>query len=269
MRMIKSATATFVISVIFSASAFAQFGGLTYDPTQSAHAVQQILQANDLYTTTLKTSQNVIGAYNLAQRMATAPQTLYRSYTDMGRDQWAQFQQPANTYGNTAPWVSSASTGSGASGSTLGVSIPRTGQLAGYGSLSAGSQRAVAAQGATVELGDTVNTTNLQAIGTIRANSSQREADIARLEATSHSADPAQQTEMATLQRINQALLLMLRSQQDQSQLTTGQTLNQMVQQKQQQDELKLLFQGAQGYESNYNSKVSTSPASVTKAFHY
>ena len=78
-----------------------------------------------------------------------------------------------------------------------------------------------------------------------------------------------QQTELATLQRINLALLLMLRSQQDQSQLATGQTLNQLVQQKQQQDELKLLFQSAQGYQANYNSKVSTPSSSVTNAFHY
>ncbi len=250
-------------------SAQAQFGSVTYDPTQSAHAAQQLLQGDKLYTTTQKTTQNIIATYNLAQRMATAPQSLYQSYTNIGREQWTQFSQPANTYGNTLPWVSSASTGAGAPASVLGASVPRTSQLTGYGSLTPDSQRAIAAQGATVDLGDTANTTNLQAIGTIRSNSSARESDIARLEAASHSTDPLQQTELATLQRINLALLLMLRSQQDQSQLATGQTLNQLVQQKQQQDELKLLFQSAQGYQANYNSKVSTPSSSVTNAFHY
>jgi hypothetical protein len=81
--------------------------------------------------------------------------------------------------------------------------------------------------------------------------------------------DGSQQTELATLQRINQALLLLLRTQQDQSQLAQGQTLQQLVQQKQQQDELKLLFTNADGYQANYNSKVSTSSASVSKAFQY
>ena len=51
--------------------------------------------------------------------------------------------------------------------------------------------------------------------------------------------------------------------------LRQGQTLQQIVSQKQQQDELKLLFQNAQDYEANYKSKVSTSSGSVAKAFTY
>jgi hypothetical protein len=36
--------------------AHAQFGsGIVFDPTQSAHAAQQIIQANQLYTTTIET----------------------------------------------------------------------------------------------------------------------------------------------------------------------------------------------------------------------
>jgi hypothetical protein len=58
-------------------AAYAQFGsGIVFDPTQSGHAVQQILQAKQLYTTAVETTQNVIAAYNLAQRMASLPQTL-------------------------------------------------------------------------------------------------------------------------------------------------------------------------------------------------
>ena len=59
-------------------------------------------------------------------------------------------------------------------------------------------QQAIAAQGATVDLSDAVNASNLQTVGTIRANAAQREADISQLEAATHSADPAQHTEMAT-----------------------------------------------------------------------
>jgi hypothetical protein len=54
----------------------AQFGsGIVFDPTQSGHAVQQIAQARQLYTTTVQTTRNVIAAYNLAQRMASLPQS--------------------------------------------------------------------------------------------------------------------------------------------------------------------------------------------------
>ena len=53
-------TATLAASM-FAIPAYAQFGtGIVLDPTQSAHAVQQLVQANQLYTTTIKTTQNVM-----------------------------------------------------------------------------------------------------------------------------------------------------------------------------------------------------------------
>lgn len=114
-----------------------------------------------------------------------------------------------------------------------------------------------------------MNTTSLQTLGTIRSNAPQREADIRTLEAASHSIDPAQQTQQATLQRINQALLLQLRTQQEASQMAQAQGLQQMVQQKQQQDAIKMSMQGADGYEANYKSHVSTDTTGITKALSY
>src|ERR1700723_2528421 len=82
--------------------ACAQFGsGVVFDPTQSGHAIQQIAQANHLYTTTVQTTRNVIAAYNLAQRMASLPQSLYMSYSNLGRQEWTALTQPVNTYGNS------------------------------------------------------------------------------------------------------------------------------------------------------------------------
>jgi hypothetical protein len=59
-------------------------------------------------------------------------------------------------------------------------------------------------------------------IRTIRANQTARQTDIANLEAASQNQDPSQQTVMATLQRINQALLLQLRTQQDANQINAN-----------------------------------------------
>jgi hypothetical protein len=53
----------------------------------------------------------------------------------------------------------------------------------------------------------------------MRANEIQREQDIENLESASHSLDPSEQTDMATMQRINQAMLLQLRQQQEANQL--------------------------------------------------
>ena len=87
-----------------------------------------------------------------------------------------------------------------------------------YGSLSTSAQQQIAAQGATSDLNDSVTASNLQTLGTIRSNAQQREADIEALEAASHTLDPAQ-TDMATMQRMNQALLLQLRTQQEANQI--------------------------------------------------
>ena len=251
--------------------AHAQFGsGIVFDPTQSAHAIQQIAQVSQLYTTTVNTMQNVIGAYNLARQMASLPETLYTTYGTLGQQQWAAIIQPANTYGNSSVWMNAAATGYGAPSAAQAASINTTGRIAGYSSLSPQGQQMIAAQGATVDLANAVNATSLETVGTIRTNSTQREADIAQLEAVSHSSDPSQHTEMATLQRINQALLIELRSQQETNQILEANTLQQMVGQKIQQDNLKSLFQTGNSYQQNFNELTpQQSSAGTAWAFHY
>jgi hypothetical protein len=264
-------TFALVAAAGFVSPAHAQFGsGIVFDPTQSAHVIQQIAEANQLYTTTVETTKNVIAAYNLAQHMATLPQTLYTSYSNLGHQQWVMLTTPANTYGNSLPWMNAASTGNGAASAILTAGIPHTEQIAGYSSLSLLGQKTIAAQGATVDLSDAVNASNLQTIGTIRANALQREADIARLEADSHSTDASQQTEMATLQRINQALLIELRTQQETNQILQAQALQQLIGQKAQQDNLKSLFQLGSNYQQTFNSVTPQQTSSGTQwAFHY
>ena len=142
-------------------------------------------------------------------------------------------------------------------------------QLTGYQNLTATASAPSPRRAATLDLRDSVSATNLPrwARSAPTRPSGRPTSPTSKRPATRSIA--SQQTELATLQRINQALLLLLRTQQDQSQLAQGQTLQQIVSQKQQQDELKLLFQNAQDYEANYNSKVSTSSGSVAKAFTY
>jgi hypothetical protein len=265
---------TLVAAILIAATApfaRAQFGsGIVFDPTQSGHAIQQIAQGNQLYTTTVQTARNVIAAYNLAQRMASLPQMLYSSYANLGRQEWIVLTRPANTYGNSLPWMSAATNGYGASAANQTSGFPRTGQISGYSSLDAQGQQAIAAQGATVDLSDAVNASNLQTVGTIRASAAQREADISQLETATHSTDPAQHTEMATLQRINQALLIELRTQQETNQILQGQALQQIIGQKMQQDNLKALFQTGNGYQQNFNYLTPQQTSTGTQwAFHY
>jgi hypothetical protein len=260
--------------------AHAQFGsGIVFDPTQSAHAItqieheeqsianqaQQIEQGQQIFTNTVKIATEALQTYNtvhqqyeLTRQMVLAPRMLYARFLSPTSD-LLMLQQISNTYGNSMGWLSSVNTGRGAAASYQQVSVPNTNNIIpGYGTASIAGQLQIAAQGATVDITDSVMTNNLQALGTIRANQTARQTDIANLEASTQTQDPSQQTIMAELQRINQALLLQLRTLQDANQINANLALQQIVAQKQQQDALKSTFRDSSGYESYYNANIAT-----------
>ena len=261
-------------------AAHAQFGsGIVYDPTQSVHAItqieheeqsisnqfQQIEQGQQIFTNTVKIATTALQAYNVAKQqynlvhqMILAPRMLYSRFLSPTSD-LLLLQQISNTYGNSMGWLNSANTGKGAAASYQQVSVPNTANvIPGYSTASVAGQLQIAAQGATVDINDSVMTNNLQALGTIRANQTSRQTDIANLEAATQTQDASQQTVMATLQRINQALLLQLRTQQDANQINANLALQQIVAQKQQQDAMKSAFRDSAGYETYYNANITT-----------
>ena len=274
-----------VLAVGFVAAALqplanAQFGsGIVFDPTQSGHAIvqieheeqsisnqfQQIEQGQQIFTNTVKIATTALQAYNvakqqyeLAHQMILAPRMLYSRFLSPTSD-LLMLQQISNTYGNSMGWLNSANTGKGAASAYQQVSVPNTNNMIpGYSTASMAGQLQIAAQGATVDITDSVMTNNLQALGTIRANQTSRQTDIANLEAATQTQDPSQQTIMAELQRINQALLLQLRTLQDANQINANLALQQIVAQKQQQDAMKSAFRDSAGYESYYNANITT-----------
>jgi hypothetical protein len=190
--------------------------------------------------------------------MILAPRMLYARFLSPTSD-LLLLQQISNTYGNSMGWLNSANTGKGAASAYQQVSVPNTNNMIpGYGTASMAGQLQIAAQGATVDITDSVMTNNLQALGTIRANQSARQTDITNLEAATQTQDPSQQTIMAELQRINQALLLQLRTLQDANQINANLALQQIVAQKQQQDAMKAAFRDSAGYENYYNANITT-----------
>ena len=83
-----------------------------------------------------KRRRNVIAAYNLAQRMASLPQTLYTSYSNLGRQEWIVSDAACKHLRQFTAldecrydriWSVVANQTS---------SFPRTGQISGYSSLS-------------------------------------------------------------------------------------------------------------------------------------
>src|SRR5579859_722002 len=269
-----------MLSIVPATVAHAQFGsGIVFDPTQSAHAitqieheeqsisnqVQQIENGQQIFSNTVKiastalqTYNQVKQQYNLDHQMILAPRMLYARFLSPTSD-LLLLRQVSNTYGNSMGWLNSANTGNGATAAYQQVSVPNTNNtIPGYSTASMAGQLQIAAQGATVDLGDSVMSNNLQALGTIRANQAARQADITNLEAATQTQDPSQQTIMAELQRINQALLLQLRTLQDANQINANLALQQIISQKQQQDAMKSAFRDSAGYETYYNSNITT-----------
>lgn len=238
-----------------STTAMAQFGGgIVFDPTQSGHAIEQIQQAQQMYTTALQTRNTIISAYNLAYQMANLPGFLYRQYVTPWTN-WTNVYA-GSTYGNVTGWIYAANTGYAVNSGYQQATIPPAPQYPLYGSLSPESQQLVAAQGATSDLTDGITESNLQTLGTMRSNSEVREADIRQMEADTYSSDPTEHTDMATLQRINQAVLMQLRAQQDANQISQAIALQQIISEKQRQDALKAAFADAASYQRQYNQTV-------------
>jgi hypothetical protein len=283
-------TAAITLAVVVP-GANAQFGsGIVFDPTQSTHAItqieheeqsianqaQQIEQGQQIFTNTVKIATEALQTYNtvhqqyeLTRQMVLAPRMLYARFLSPSSD-LLMLRQISNTYGNSMGWLNSANTGNGASASYQQVSVPNTTNvIPGYGSSSLAAQQQIAAQGATVDISDSVMTNNLQALGTIRANQTARQTDIANLEAATQTQDPSQQTIMAELQRINQALLLQLRTLQDANQINADLALQQIVAQKQQQDALKAAFQDAGNYVNAYQTHVAPAYSGTAQALTY
>src|ERR1700689_4393591 len=293
MRQMKKLT-LIVFAVGFAALqpfANAQFGsGIVFDPTQAGHAVtqieneqrsianevRQIEQGQQIFTNTVKIATTALQAYNVAKQqyelthqMILAPRMLYARFLSPTSD-LMMLQQISNTYGNSMGWLNSANTGKGAAAAYQQVSVPHTANvIPGYSTASVAGQLQIAAQGATVDINDSVMTNNLQALGTIRANQTARQTDIANLEVATQNQDSSQQTIMAELQRINQALLLQLRTLQDANQINANLALQQIVTQKQQQDALKAGFQDTANYASSYQTHVAPAYNGGAQALTY
>ena len=127
----------FALLVMLGAqAAHAQFGsGIVYDPTQSAHAIQQLSQGEQelqhwatelqnweqhlqkeeqIYTTAYQTMNQVIAAYNLAYQMSRMPQNLAARYKS-DFSQWTNLSNPSlagsNTSGITSAWLNALDLG--------------------------------------------------------------------------------------------------------------------------------------------------------------
>jgi hypothetical protein len=259
MKLLRTLAFIFSLSSILASSAHAQFGGVVFDPTQSAHAIQEIQQGEQqlqkwgmemqkweqhlltqgqIFTTAVQTRNQIVTAYNLAYQMSRMPQNLEARYkTDWA--QWSSLAAPPNTYGNTSALVNALNFG-GLPGALQGYNKAfvqvQSYPAGGYASLDSNTQATVANQYATSELAQTTATSTLTTLGTVRSDAQNFASKLANLESDTFSTDPNLQTENALLAKINAATLLQIHSQQDTNQILAASVQQQLIAQKQQID---------------------------------
>jgi len=270
----------------------AQFGsGIVYDPTQGAHAIQQIQQGESqlqkwatelnnwqqhllkeaqIYTTAVQTRNQIVTMYNLAYQMSTLPQNLAARY----RADWAQWSRlaaPPNVYGNTSPLVNALNFGGlpqAQQGYTSAFVQPQSYPSGAYSSLDSRTQATVANQYATSELAQSATTTTLASLGTIRSDSQAFASKLANLESDTFSTDPSQQTSNALLGKINSATLLQIHSQQDTNQLLMAALQQQLIAEKQQIDAQNRAINNAIYFQQNFPSAMQNLTTGVSDSIH-
>jgi hypothetical protein len=271
MKSSKSLFAILAAVLALTPMAHAQFGsGIVFDPTQSAHALQQIEQGSQIYTTAVATRNQIVTMYNLAYQMSQLPQDLEARYK-ADWSQWTSLQAPANTYGNTAALVNALNYGAltTAQQGYSSAYVQAQGYPSGsYSSLDSRTQATVANQYATSELAQTTTTNTLATLGTIRTNEQGFASKLSNLDADTFSTSSTQQTQAALLGKINSATLLQIHSQQDTNQLLAASIQQQLVAQKQQIDAQNRALNNAIYFQQNFPANVQNVNNGVSDSMH-
>jgi hypothetical protein len=292
MKLSKSLFPILAAVLSLAPMAHAQFGsGIVYDPTQSAHAIQEIQQGEtqlqkwatelnnwqqhllkeaQIYTTAEQTRTQIVTMYNLAYQMATMPQNLEARYK-ADWSQWQNLAAPPNTYGNTSPLVNALNFGGlpqAQQGYSSAYVQPQSYPSGNYSSLDSRTQATVANQYATSELAQTTTTNTLATLGTIRTNEQTFATKLSNLDSDTFSTDSSQQTQNALLAKINSATLLQIHSQQDTNQLLSASIQQQLIAQKQQIDAQNRALNNSVYFQQTFPTVMQNMTGGVSNSMH-
>jgi hypothetical protein len=210
-------------------------GDIVFDPSNYQEAVRQLVQLERQYAKLVETYQMARTQYEHLVRMSQkVPVNMAARYRALVTP-WGK-SSATNTYGTTAGWIAAINTGMAvADGYRTAIE-----ELLAYGpsfrNIPAGQAERVKTQYATVELTDGANVAALETLGRMRGNAPAVELAIQNLEEDSLSADPAMNTEIAVLNKINAANLIAVRNTQDANKLLAALTEERLIESKRRRD---------------------------------
>jgi hypothetical protein len=228
-----------VVALVLPVASSAQFGfgGIVYDPTNYANAVLRYNQLVQQLAQLRQTYQQVMNQYNLALQMSRNLQNMPARYRAKFAD-WRSFTAN-DLYGNASGWVGAVNGGGSQSVSPAyrQATIPLSSySQADLNAMNPADARSLQSAYASLELTDGANVSALTTVGNIRGNAQTVQQQIANLEQDSLSSDPALNTEVSVLNKINASTVLALRTMQDANNLRLAALEQQILQAKRQRD---------------------------------
>lgn len=226
-----------VIALSCGVPALAIFGlgDIVFDPSNFEAAVQQLFQLEQQYEQLVRTYQMVENQYNhmlwMARGVPVNMGSRYRALATL----WLP-SSATNTYGTTGAWIAGINTGQGVSAGYSAATTPLAAYGSAFGNIPGDQSGRIKTNYATVELTDAANLSGMQTLGQMRGRAPVVETAIQNLEDDSLSSDPAMNTEIALLNKINAAGLITVRNQQDTNKLMAALAEHQIIQAKRERD---------------------------------
>jgi len=224
-----------VIGMAMPSFAFLGIGDVVFDPSNYIEAIQTVLQLQQQYQQLVATYNQVRGQLDHLKRMAQqVPVNMAARYRTAATP-WSHLSAQ-DTYGAAGGWVSAVNSGASVASGYQRATTPLEDYGSAFSNIPSDQRQQVKGAYANVELADGVNVLGMQTIGQLRANSSRVENTIAALEQDSLSSDPAMNTEIAVLNKMNAASMVAIRNSQDTNKLLVGLAEQQLLEAKRVRD---------------------------------
>jgi hypothetical protein len=178
------------------------FGGIVYDPTNYANAVLRYGQLQQQLAQLITTYEQIRTQYLLlleqSQRLPVDMVARYRSLASP----WLPFTA-STAYGTSAAWLVTANTGPGASAAYAQATQALRAYADALSQLPAEEAARVRTRYDRLQLADGSVAHGLEALGYLRGHQESMETTLLNLEEDAYAEDPARNTQIAVLNKIN------------------------------------------------------------------
>lgn len=223
------------LSILLSFCDLWASGFPVFDAANFEESVRQLIQMEQQYEQLVRNYQMVRAQYEHMLQMARrVPVNMMQRYRSLAAP-WRPVDA-ANASGKTAGWIESMNTGVAAAASYTKAVEDLVSIESAAGHMDAAQFDRLKTNLATVELVDGSNVHTLGTLGRLRSASESVEHAINDLELDSLSSDPAMNTELAVLNKINAATIIALRRTQDTNNVLVGMAEAQVIANKRTRD---------------------------------